>query len=288
MTDTVAELHTVRKAFGDVTALAGVDLAIRRGEVVALLGPNGAGKTTAIQLLLGLRRPDSGTVRLFGGNPREPGTRVRCGATPQDVGLPDTLRVHEIVDFVRRHFPQPLPTTDLLERFGLEKLGSRQAGGLSGGERRRVAVALAFAGDPELAVLDEPSASLDVAGRLALWNAIRSFAARGRGILLTTHDLHEAAALATRVVVLRAGRVTADGPAAEISSAHALAVVRLRPQRFPKPHAADEMQVHGDRLILRTRDESALMRELVELEADLQGIEIERPGLELLVTEADS
>ena len=177
MTEVVAGLTCVEKAFAGREALRGVTLGVRRGEVAALLGPNGAGKTTAVRIMLGLRRPDRGEVSLFGLDPRRVEARRRCGATPQETDLPDGLRVVEIADFVRCHFERPLGTADLLERFGLAALQQRQAGGLSGGQRRRLAVALAFAGDPELVFLDEPSAGLDAGARRSLWQSIRGFAA---------------------------------------------------------------------------------------------------------------
>jgi ABC-2 type transport system ATP-binding protein len=193
----------VAKAFGQVRALDGLDLVVDRGERVVVLGPNGAGKTTAISILLGLRRPDRGTVLVFGASPTQLDVRRRLGCAPQQSAFPETLTVGGIVDFVRAHYPRPLPTADLLARFGLVRLGSRQVGGLSGGERRRLGCALAFAGDPELVVLDEPSTGLDVESRVALWQAIVE---DGRTVLLTTHSFEEADALATRVVVLRSGR----------------------------------------------------------------------------------
>jgi ABC-2 type transport system ATP-binding protein len=279
-----AELRRVSKRYGAFEALSDVRFRVDKGEIVALLGRNGAGKTTTIQLLLGLRQPDRGDVVLFGADPRRPAARRRCGAMPQEIGLPETLRVREILDFVRAHFPRPLAFDDLLERFDLTDLATRQAGGLSGGERRRVGVALAFAGDPDLVFLDEPSSNLDVESRHALWDAVRSFAAAGRAIVLTTHELIEAQALATRIVVLDRGRVAVEGPADEIARLGALVEVRLRLQRLPTTTTAEAVE-QGDALLLRTKDEHALLRELVSLDANLHGIAISRPGLERLLRE---
>jgi ABC-2 type transport system ATP-binding protein len=213
---TAAALRAVTKRFGNHLALDAVELEVRIGEVLALLGPNGAGKTTALSLLTGLRRPDSGCVELFGRNPRVPAARSLVGVTPQESGFPPTLRVREIVDLIRAHFPDPAPTNELLERFGLAELGRRQAGGLSGGQRRRLSVALAFAGQPKLLLLDEPTAGLDVETRRAVWSEVRSYASAGGTVLLTTHHLEEAEALASRVVLLRSGRVAAEGPFADL------------------------------------------------------------------------
>jgi ABC-2 type transport system ATP-binding protein len=219
---TAAALRTVTKRFGAVVALDEVSLEIASGEVVALLGPNGAGKTTALSILLGLRRPDSGRAELFGDDPRRPSVRTAIGVTPQEDGFPPTLRVSEIVDLVRAHFPSPAPRSDLLDRFRLVGLAHRQAGGLSGGERRRLALALAFTGRPRALFLDEPTAGLDVEARRAVWQEIEVYAAEGGTALLTTHHLEEAETLATRIVLLSAGRVAAEGDVAElVASVHA-------------------------------------------------------------------
>jgi ABC-2 type transport system ATP-binding protein len=204
----LAELVDVSKSYGGVRALDRLDLVVAAGETVALLGPNGAGKTTAIAILLGLRRPDGGRARLLGHDPRDPTARRSLGCTPQETSFPVTLRVREVVDFVRAHFRAPSDRGELLERFQLHELEHRQIGGLSGGQRRRLACALAFAGDPELVLLDEPSSGLDVESRLHLWEKIRSSAC---SVLLTTHSFEEAEALATRVVVLHEGRAVASG-----------------------------------------------------------------------------
>jgi ABC-2 type transport system ATP-binding protein len=278
-----AELRHVTKTFGAVAALRDVNLTVDRGDVVALLGANGAGKTTAIKILLGLRRPDGGHARVFDLDPRLPSARRRCGATPQETDLPETLRVTEILEFVRAHFERPLSTRHLLERFGLERLARRETGGLSGGERRRLAVALAFAGDPDLVFLDEPSSGLDVEARRALWESVRTFVAQGRSILLTTHDLREAEALATRVVVLERGRVALAGPTAEIRALAGQTCVHLRRQTLPQLRHAASASTNGNTVILLTADPAALVAELVSVGADLADIEIVQAGLEELL-----
>jgi ABC-2 type transport system ATP-binding protein len=210
-----------------VTALAAVTLTIEEG-VVALLGPNGAGKSTAIAVLLGLRVPDTGTARLFGLDPRRARARREVGVAPQETAFPPTLCVAEVLELVRRHYPAPLAPPTLSERFALDRLLRRQLGGLSGGERRLVAVALAFAGRPRLLVLDEPTASLDAEARLRVWNATRAHACAGGTVLLTTHHVDEAEALAQRVVLLEAGTVVADGSVGELKRAAGLTRVSFR------------------------------------------------------------
>jgi ABC-2 type transport system ATP-binding protein len=200
------------KRFDETIALHPLDLTVDRGELVALLGPNGAGKTTLVSLALGLRRPSGGRVRVFGEDPREWRARSRLGATPQEMGFPPTLRAREILELARAHSTSPPAVRALAERFGLETIEHRQVGALSGGQRRRLALALAFAGAPDLVVLDEPTTGLDVESRRQAWAAIRAFAAGGGTVLLTTHSLEEADALAQRVVVLARGAVVADAP----------------------------------------------------------------------------
>jgi ABC-2 type transport system ATP-binding protein len=218
----------VTKRFGAVAALDAVSLEVHEGDVLALLGPNGAGKSTAIAVLLGLRAPDAGHVRLFGLDPRKPSARRRCGVTPQETAFPLTLRVNELVELVRRHFPQPLPLELIYERFELDEIARRQLGRLSGGERRRVAVALAFAGAPKLVVLDEPTTGLDRGARKSVWEAIGAHADNGGTVVLTTHYLEEADALARRVVLIDAGKIIADGSVAEIKAAAGLTRVSYR------------------------------------------------------------
>jgi ABC-2 type transport system ATP-binding protein len=213
---TAAALHSVTKRFGTRVALDRVSMTVEAGEVVSLLGPNGAGKTTALSILLGLRRPDDGRAELFGEDPRVPETRALVGVTPQEGGFPQTLRVGEVVDLVRAHYRRPAPRSELVERFGLGPIVRRQTGGLSGGERRKLAVALAFAGRPRAVFLDEPTAGLDVEARRATWREVAAFAAEGGTVVLTTHHLDEAEALAGRIVLLAGGRVVAEGSGSDL------------------------------------------------------------------------
>ncbi|GAA3225786.1 ABC transporter ATP-binding protein [Oerskovia jenensis] len=205
----VSAQHVTRR-FGDVVALDDVTLEVGAGELVGLLGPNGAGKSTLLSLVSGQRKPDSGVVRLFGGDPRDAPSRQGLGLTPQETGLPATLKVREVVDFVGKHYANPVPTGQLLEQFGLSDLAGRQTGAMSGGQKRRLAVALSLVGRPRVVLLDEPTTGLDVSARQALWAAIREYHANGGTVLLTSHYLEEVQALAQRVVVIDRGVVKAD------------------------------------------------------------------------------
>ena len=224
---TLASLDNVTRTYGDVVAVDDVNLSIESGTILGLLGPNGAGKTTVISLLQGLRKPSRGTVTLFGGSPAEARNRVLLGSTPQETALPATLRVGEVLDFVGSHFASRAPTAELADEFGLDRLLRRQTGSLSGGQKRRLSVALAFVGRPKLVLLDEPTTGLDVDARRTLWDALRSQHERGATIVVTSHYLEEIEALAQRVVVMGEGRVLADDSLVGVLDRVGLARVRL-------------------------------------------------------------
>ena len=265
--ETIVSARNVCRTFGDVVALDNVSLDVGPGELVGLLGPNGAGKTTLLSLINGQRKPASGTVRIFGGDPRNPASRTLLGTTPQETGLPATLKVGEVVDFVGGHYANPMSRSELLERFGLADLVGRQTGGLSGGQKRRLAVALSLVGRPRLVLLDEPTTGLDVEGRRTLWQALRDYHADGATILLTSHYLEEVEALAQRVVVIGEGRVLADDDLSTVldrvsvrrvtltSSATAAELAQL-------PGVADQ-SVEGERRSLLVTDSDAFVRALV-------------------------
>jgi len=216
MDSTPARFTRVTKNYGTVEALRGLDLTIAPGELVALLGANGAGKTTAVRTLLGLAKPTSGEVRVFGGDPRDAATRTRVGAVLQIARVPETLRVREHIDLFSSYYPHPMPMAEVIEAAGLQGLERRKYGQLSGGQQKRVLFALAICGNPDLLILDEPTVGLDVEARRALWKQIRAFIARGRSVLLTTHYLAEAEALADQVVVIHRGSIIKEGTPREI------------------------------------------------------------------------
>src|SRR5215471_5535919 len=214
----VARLEEVSKSYGAIKALDRLSLEIRAGELLALLGPNGAGKTTALKLLLGLARPASGRVRVFDADPQRPESRVRVGAMLQVARVPETLRVREHLDLFSSYYPKPLAAEEILALAGLTAVKDRLFGELSGGERQRVLFALALCGDPDLLFLDEPTVGLDVEARRMLWEEIRQLVRRGKTVLLTTHYLQEADALADRVAVINKGEIIAQGSPAEIKA----------------------------------------------------------------------
>lgn len=277
-----AELRGAAKAFAGRPALAGLDLTLPRGSFLALLGPNGAGKTTALGLLLGLRTPDRGEALLLGGSPRDGRIRRRIGAAPQVSAFPSGLKVREVVAFVAAHYPEPMPEARLYERFGLGGLAGRQVGGLSGGEQRRLGTALAFLGNPEVVFLDEPSTGLDVEARRLLWDTIRSFHAEGGTVLLTTHYLEEAEALAERIAVIHRGRLVAEGTRREVTSRIALRRVRFRAAAVPRvePVARSAFEAGAGVVTLYTPDADRVVRRLVETGVAFRDLEVLPAGLE--------
>jgi ABC-2 type transport system ATP-binding protein len=276
----IAELINVAKRYGTVEALKDVDLQVERGELIALLGPNGAGKTTAVNLLLGQRRPDQGTAWLFGRNPTESGARTLIGVTPQQTAFPQNLKVREVVDLVQAHYPDTPSGKHLLGRFGLADLEGRSAGGLSGGQQRRLALALAFAGNPQAVFLDEPTTGVDVEARHNLWTGIHSFVDAGGTVLLTTHYLEEAEALASRIVVIHNGSIIADGSVGEITASVGLSQVRLRADDLPDLTNAERIEHRNGINVIYTADPDALVQELAAAGVPFVGLEVTRAGLE--------
>jgi len=211
-----AQLSNVTKRFGTTTALDNISFSIEPGQLVALLGPNGAGKTTAVRLLLGLCSPDAGIARVFGANPRDAANRIRTGAMLQVARVPETLRVREHIELFSSYYPDPMPIAEVIAAAGLEGIENRNFGDLSGGQKQRLLFGLAICGNPDFIALDEPTVGLDVEARRALWKQIRAFVARGKSVLLTTHYLDEADALADRVIVIDKGHIAAEGTPADI------------------------------------------------------------------------
>ncbi len=216
--DSVAVLHNVTKIYGSILALDNLSLTLRPGEIVALLGPNGAGKSTAVRLLLGLSTPTSGSARIFGSDPRTATTRTRVGAMLQVASVPKTLKVREHIDLFRSYYPAPLPYAEIIRIAQLEGIEDRLFNDLSGGQRQRLLFGLALCGDPEIVFFDEPTVGMDIEARRGLWEQIRALAARGKTVLLTTHYLEEADALAHRIIVINNGKIVSEGTPAEIKS----------------------------------------------------------------------
>jgi ABC-2 type transport system ATP-binding protein len=279
------ELHDLAKSYGPIEAVRGIDVAIEPGETVALLGPNGAGKSTTIDMLLGLTRPDRGTVQIFGVSPQVAVSRGAVGAMLQTGSLIRDLYVRELITMVASLYPTPLAVEETIELTGIGDIRNQLTQKLSGGQTQRVRFAIALVTNPDLLVLDEPTVAMDVESRHAFWATMREFASRGKTVLFATHYLEEADDFADRVVLMAAGRVVADGPPTEIK-----AMVGTRTIRATLPDAPiDELgglpgvthaERRGEGVVLACSDSDVAIRALLEQFPEARDIEISGAGLE--------
>jgi ABC-2 type transport system ATP-binding protein len=277
----------VTKSYGETKALAGVDLHVEHGEVVALLGPNGAGKTTLVEILEGFRPRDGGAVAVLGFDPATGGRalRERVGIVLQSSGIDQFLTVREVATLYAGYYPDPRDPDEVIELVGLaDKAGSRVRA-LSGGQQRRVDLALGLVGDPELIFLDEPTTGFDPGARRSAWEIVSNLRTLGKTVLLTTHYMDEAQHLADRVVVLAQGRVVAEGPPDEIGGRERGAVIRFV---LPDGVSIDDLPVPGrrevDAFVLETDAPTAAIHELSSWAMahghELESLTISRPSLE--------
>ncbi|CAN5285249.1 ABC transporter ATP-binding protein [soil metagenome] len=285
----LASLTGVHKRYGETIALNGLDLEVLPGELLAVLGPNGAGKTTAIGLLLGLQMPTSGEARLFGRSPQDITARRGVGVMMQEVTLPDALQVRDLIGMTSAYYPNPLSQAETLALSGVEKLARRPYAKLSGGQKRQVQFALSICGRPRLLFLDEPTTGLDIQARETMWAALRGLVAGGSSIVLTTHYIEEAEALADRVVVMAKGRKVAEGSVDEIRAV----VVR---KRIDCVTAVDMATIEawpevagaardGRKTSITTLEAEAVIRRLLAADARLSDLEVRRSGLSEAFTE---
>ncbi|MEU2425904.1 ABC transporter ATP-binding protein [Streptomyces sp. NPDC007851] len=292
----VVGFDQVSKTYGDVRAVDALSLRLYPGETVALLGPNGAGKSTTLDLLLGLKQADTGTVGVFGMSPREAIVAGRVGAMLQSGGLMDEVTVRELVKLACDLHPKPYKADDVLARAGISQIADRKVNKLSGGQAQRVRFALATAGDSDLIVLDEPTTGMDVSARQAFWATMREQADQGRTVLFATHYLEEADAIADRVLVLHRGRLLADGTAAEIK-----AKAGARRISFDLEGEIDEtplralpfltaVDVSGQTVRMQSSDADATVHALYALGVYPRNLEVAGLGLEqafVAITEAE-
>jgi ABC-2 type transport system ATP-binding protein len=258
----------VVKRFGAVTAVDGLSLKIQPGEVVAFLGPNGAGKTTTVDMILGLSQPSEGSVQIFGDDPRKAVALGRVAAVMQTGGLLKDFTVRETVELTASLFRPSRPVDEVLDRAGILDIGDRMVGKASGGQQQRLRFALALLSDPDLLILDEPTTGMDVQGRRDFWNAIRSDAERGRTTVFATHYLEEADAYADRIVLVRRGKIVADGTAAEIKALSAGRTVRATLEApdtaaITKVDGVESVDVRGDSILVHGSDSDAIARYLL-------------------------
>ncbi len=275
----------VSKSYDTVRAVETLDLEIGAGQAVALLGPNGAGKSTSIGMLLGLVRPSAGTVEVFGDTPDAAVRTGKVGAMLQDGALVPGLTVREVVEFVRRLYPEPMPLDEVLALAGLTSLAKRRADQLSGGQAQRVRFALAVAGAPRLLVLDEPTSAMDVESRRSFWASMREYAAGGRTILFATHYMEEADENADRIIVMARGQIVADGTAQEIKSAAGGRTVRFTIGDQPTAGldtlpGVTGIEVRGGSAQLRTTDPDATVQALYASGVQVRDLEVKGADLE--------
>ncbi|MDE2155198.1 MAG: ABC transporter ATP-binding protein [Xanthomonadaceae bacterium] len=287
--DPVVRLAGTLKRYGSLVALDGFDLVLHRGELLALLGSNGAGKSTAIGLSLGLIRADAGTVELFGQDPQRISARRRIGVMLQHAELPPTLRVGELLRLTASYYPAPRAPAETAALAGIADLLERPYAKLSGGQQRRVQFALALCGRPELLFLDEPTVGMDVEARQKLWTAIRILLAEGCSVLLTTHYLEEAEALADRVCVIAHGRAihegTVDALRARVDRKRIRCASSLSTEAVRSWPGVSEASLRNGRLHVTTADAEAVVRRLLEADPQLAELEVQRAGLAEAFTE---
>ncbi|HSC49051.1 MAG TPA: ABC transporter ATP-binding protein [Gaiellaceae bacterium] len=283
------ELRGLEKTYaspaGPVHAVRGIDVEVHEGETVALLGPNGAGKSTTVDILLGLQRPDAGTVTVFAGPPERAVGGGRVGAMLQEGGVLRDLSVGELVAMMAALFPRPLEVDEALRLAQLGGLSDRRTERLSGGERQRLRFAVALVSDPDLLVLDEPTVGMDVESRRAFWSTVRELSARGKTFLFATHYLEEADAYADRVVLMAHGRVVADGPPTEIKAIVGSRTIRATLPGVPLEElerlpGVTHVERRGESVALACSDSDPALRELLARHPEARDIEVRGAGLE--------
>jgi ABC-type multidrug transport system ATPase subunit len=287
--ESLAELADVSKRFGSVVALDQLDLDVRPGELLAVLGPNGAGKTTAISLLLGLQQPDAGTARLFRQPPQRLAARCQVGVMMQEVTLAEDLRVREHIDLVSHYYPDPLSRAAVIDMTHLTALAERPYGKLSAGQKRQVQFAVAICGRPKLLFLDEPTVGLDLQARAIMWDLLRTLVRQGSSIVLTTHYLEEAEALADRVVILAKGRLIASGTVSEmrglVSRKRITCRTTLTFDQIAIWPGVESVTRDRELLYITATDAEQVARRLLTADSNLSDLEVRRAGLAEAFTE---
>ena len=281
------QLVNATKRYGSENVVNGFSFEAQPGEIVALLGPNGAGKTTSISMMLGLKRMTAGQAAIFGHTPTDISARQRTGIMLQESGLPSTLKVREIVELFSRLYPNPIGNQDAIEAAMLTHKSENRIANLSGGERQRLYFALAIIGDPDLLFLDEPTVGMDVTARNIFWERIRQMHARGKTIVLTTHYLEEADALAERIVVMNKGHQVAAGTPAQIKASVMGKIVRFRSPRLALTSAGlnalpgiDKVTTEDNRAEIYTKTPEETVRALLNGDFDVHDLEVTGASLE--------
>jgi ABC-2 type transport system ATP-binding protein len=287
MAEPVIQVRGLRKSYGDVEAVRGIDLIVERGEVFALLGPNGAGKTTTVEILEGYRQRTDGEALVLGRDSAklDRATKARIGIVLQSTGVDPFLTVDETIDMYREYYPHPRPVDEVVDLVGLSEKRDTRVNKLSGGQQRRLDVAIALAGDPELLFLDEPTTGFDPSARRNAWQIVRNLISLGKTVFLTTHYMDEAQYLAKRVAVIAKGVIVAEGPPATIGGRDtAQTVIRFRVEDGQGLPSLGQVPLGDGTLELRTEHPTKVLHELtawaLDRGSDLEGLEVRRPTLE--------
>ena len=281
----VLETKALIHRYGESVALDGVDLTVSEGECVALLGPNGAGKTTLVRNIIGLIRADEGTVRVAGGDPQSAATRRKVGVVQQDVGFPRTLTVAEIVEGAAARSGRPKgAATAAMAEMGITDLAGRRAGAISGGQQQRVQLAMGLVTEPALLVLDEPTVGLDVSSRRDFWRTLERRRAEGVGVLVTTHIVEEAAAVADRVVVIDRGRIIAEGAPDELRrrlpDRQITARTRVSADIIRSLDGVETVEIDREVTSITVRDAESVVKTLLDMDADLDQLTVTNASLD--------
>lgn len=289
MDGTAIEIRGLRKSYGSVQAVKGIDLTVREGEVFALLGPNGAGKTTTVEILEGYRSRDAGEVSVLGMDPARGGRRLKSqiGIVLQSTGIDPYLTVAETIELYRAAYPSPRPLDEIIELVGLTQKRDSRVSKLSGGQQRRLDVAIALAGDPRLLFLDEPTTGFDPSARRNAWQVVKNLAELGKTVFLTTHYMDEAQYLAREVAIIAGGVIVAQGPPASLAGRDAAATrirFRLPPDAGLPDRLRDQVSRTDGGLEINTQDPTRTLHDLTGWALDrgvaLEGLEVTRPSLE--------
>lgn len=289
MAANAVEVEDLRKSYGSVQAVRGISFTVAEGEVFALLGPNGAGKTTTVEILEGFRRRDGGRASVLGFDPATGDRRLKdqMGIVLQTTGVDPYLTVAETVDMFRGYYPKPRPRDEVIELVGLLDKRDSRVTKLSGGQRRRLDVAIALAGDPRLLFLDEPTTGFDPGARRSAWEVIKGLAGLGKTVFLTSHSMDEVQFLADRVVIIAKGKIMAEGtPDTLVGRQDAATLVRFRissTDALPES-LRSAARLDGDNVELETKDPTRTLFELtswaVQSGLSLDGLQVTRPSLE--------
>lgn len=278
--DPLVQFKNVFESYDGRSVLKDVSFSLREGELVALIGAQDAGKTTILRLLFGLAQADGGDISLFGLEPMEINARRELGAVLADTGFPPNLKLSEVIELVRAHYPEPTSVQELVQKFGFEGRLDQSTSDLSSGDKRWLSILLAFAGNPRAVFMDMPTMGMDVGWRRVFWNVMHEFVESGGLALMTTNELHEVQTFATRVLIMHKGELVADGTVGEIIDGHGGRTMHMRVDELPDLDDIDGVDWHDDGPTVHATDPDSVVRQLAKRDVPFTGLEVRRPELE--------